>query len=418
MATDMLGADTLSFPTVKQGMMGEVSTQIADHITFKSKSPLKDLPAELVELITLCLPHLDQAALRKTCRELEAKTQRPFALTNFSDKTFLLRDPWSMQTLVDISRYRIFMPLQLEPSIELSCTKTDTQDIEYKRIRKEHERQWRFSIWQQSLSDALKNFAVVGACVSIEFDTAERDSTNHITLGAEHACNPCGRARMKRCMGYEQYVYAPLSPSIGWKIDGMLRTILDSGCHVERLVMRQVGASVPTRLFVTSRNQELYAASHTLATLDKIDLSIYSTNSCLDDFDRFVVGFISFIQHARQLKHLTLRRELYPGWRTSDPLVDALLRADGLPRLCILEMLLWSARAADLLDFLRRHARTTRRVATGQMVESERAEGPDDTGRQLYADVLDAGPQLEQFSVGGWDYIRGKRDCGLFGGTG
>ncbi|KAK5719536.1 hypothetical protein LTR15_008060 [Elasticomyces elasticus] len=397
--------------------MGEVPTQTADHITSMGKSPLQDLPAELVGLITLCLPHLDQAALRTTGRELEAKTHRPFALTNFSDKTFLLRDPWSMQTLVDISRHRIFMPLQLEPSIELSCIKADTHHIEYKRIRKEHERQWRFSIWQQSLSDALKNFAVVGACVSIEFDTSERDSTNHITLGAEHACSPCGRARLERCMGYEQYVYVPLSPSIGWKIDGMLRTILDSGCHVERLVMQQVGASVPTRLFVSSRNQELYAASYTLATLDKIDLSIYSTNSCLDDFDRFVDGFISFIRHARQLKHLTLRRELYPSWRTSDPLVNALLRADGLPGLCILEMPLWSARAADLLDFLRRHAHTVRRVAMGQMVESEMAEGPDDTGRQLYAEVLDAGVQLEQFSVGGWDYVRCTRDYGRFGVT-
>ncbi|KAK4892796.1 hypothetical protein LTR27_008710 [Elasticomyces elasticus] len=349
--------------------MGEVSTQTADHITYK----------ELVELITLCLPHLDQAALRTTCRKLEAKTQRPFALTNFRDKTFLLRDPWSMQSLVDISRHRIFskviknitlVPWQLELRSQSSYIKPDTQDTEYKRIRTEHERQWRFSLWQQPLSDALKNLAVVGACVSIEFDTSERDSANHMTLGAEHACSPCGRARLERCMGYEQYVYAPLSPSIGWKIDGMLRTILDSECHVERLVMRQVGASVPTRLFVSSRNQELYAASHTLATLDKIDLSIYSTNSCLDDFDRFVVGFISFIRHARNLKHLTLRREIYPNWRTSDPLVNALLRADGLPGLCILEMSLWSARAADLLNFLRRHAHTMRRVAMGQMVEA------------------------------------------------
>ncbi|KAK3641625.1 hypothetical protein LTR56_011227 [Elasticomyces elasticus] len=417
MATDMPGADTLYFPTITQGMMGKVSTQIADHITFK----------ELVELITLCLPHLDQAALRTTCRELEAKTHRPFALTNFSDKTFLLRDPWSMQTLVDLSRHRIFskviknitlVPWQLEPRSQSSYIKPDTQDTEYKRIRTEHERQWRFSLWQQPLSDALKNLAVVGACVSIEFDTSERKSVNHITLGAEHACNPCGRARLGRCMGYEQYVYATRSSTVGWKIDTMLRTILDSGCHVERLVMLQVGASVPRRYFATAQNQELNATSQTLTTLNKIDLHIYDTHSSRHDSDSFEVGFINFLRHARHLKHLTLRREIYPDWRTSTPLMNALLRADGLPGLCILDMPQWSARAANLLDFLRRHAHTLTRVAMGQMVESEMAEGPDDTGRQLYADVLDAGLQLQQFSVGGWDYIRGKRDCGLFGGTG
>ncbi|KAK5725239.1 hypothetical protein LTR17_013108 [Elasticomyces elasticus] len=399
--------------------MAEVPRQTTDNVTHSGKSRLlQDLPAELVELITLCLPHLDQAALRTTCRELEAKTQRPFALTNFRDKTFLLRDLWSMQTLADISRHKVYgkvmkditlVPWQLEPRAKSSSNRTDAQEAEYACIRTEQDGQWKRELWKHSLRDALKNFALAGTCISIAFDA---DGCNHNTTDqAEHACRsrPCGRARLERRVGNDECVLASPSLPRGRHSAQMLWTILDSGCRVQRLDMSQPWTSVPMQHFGTARVRKAITQSQTLATVEKLDLfldKIVHVEVEVDS-DHGAVGFAEFIRHARDLKHLEFGRPICSrgDYYLPVPLIYTLLRTVSLPGLRVLELSHWCVRTKDLLEFLLRHANSMRCVVVGGLLDCQTPHMFRTAAQQLYTDILGAGAQLEQFSVGDGEYV-------------
>ncbi|KAK3636190.1 hypothetical protein LTR56_014353 [Elasticomyces elasticus] len=441
MASGVQDADAPTLFETTQQTSGETSRNPAQATARMGESILPTLPVELVKLITSCLPRHDLAALRTTCRELAVKTQRSFALANFTDKTFLLRDPWSMQTLVDICRHRVyakvlrnitFVPWQLEAP----------QNAEYASIRIEHDDQWSHDLWQQLLIDALKNLAVAGPCVSIAFEMWGCERCSHVDCMYEpghdhckiaqvkHACRdqPCGRARLERQVRNGEYrpiesdeceLTAPQDIRGGHNAK-LFRAILGSGCRIKHLAMDWPWTRLQPHHFASGQDQELITALPTLATLETLQL--YLHNSCFghhpDELYHEVVGLIDLIRHAGNLKRLRLRRQLYNSWHKRclpTPFTDALLRTDHWSCLIVLDLKSWSARVEDLMAFIRRHANTIKRVIVGWLVDCKTPQISHAKAQHLYAEVLAAGVQLEQFSVGNWDYVRRRQDYGISG---
>ncbi|KAK5682096.1 hypothetical protein LTS10_005221 [Elasticomyces elasticus] len=460
MASGVLDADAPILFETTQRTSGETSRSPAQAKARVDESLLQTLPVELVELIVSCLARSDLAALRTTCRELAAKTERSFALANFTDRAFLMRDPWSMQTLVDISRHRVyakvlkkitFVPWQLETWVGGWRSREDgqyAQNDEYARIRIEHDDQWSHNLWQQLLIDALKNLAVAGPCVHIGFEMwecrrcahedciyDEYDEPEHVDCNAdkvEHACRdqPCGRARLERRVRNGEHhpigsdeceLTAPQGRHglIGGHCANLFRMILESGCRIKHLAMDQPWTRIQPHHFASGQAQEPITESVTLVTLETLELFLHNScfGQCQDDLYHEVVAFIDQIRQARNLKHLMLTRQLYNGWiecGLPTPLTDALLRIGVWPCLRVLELKYWSARREDLLGFIRRHANTIKRVVVGWLDNCTTSEESDAAAQKLYADLLAAGVQLEQFCVGDWDYVRRRRDYAFF----
>ncbi|KAK5742079.1 hypothetical protein LTR17_003587 [Elasticomyces elasticus] len=436
MASGVLDADTPILSETTQRTSGQTSRSPAQATAWMGESLMQTLPVELVELITLCLPHADLIALRTTCRELAAKTERSFALANFTDRTFLMRDPWSMQTLVDISRNRVyakvlehitFVPWQLETWVGGAYSRNDVynaQNAEYARIRTEHDDQWSHNLWQQPLFDALKNLAVAGPCVYIGFEMwecqrcahadcmfDEFDEPEHVDCKADkvdHACRdqPCGRARLERRIQNGEH------PPIGsdeWSPWSRRWALCEALPHDTGVRMPYQASSYGSAMdedtphhFANGQAQGPITESLTLVTLETLELFLH--NSCFgqypDDLYHEVVAFIDQIRQARNLKHSMLTRQLYNGWiecGLPTPLTDALLRIGVWPCLRVLELKYWSARREDLLGFTRRHANTIKRVVVGWLDNCTSSEESDAAAQKLYADVLAAGVQLEQF---------------------
>ena len=66
------------------------------------------LPVELIEWIASYLDRTELLDLRYACRDLEARTSSITASTFFKDRTFLMADEYSLDTLCEISRHPLY----------------------------------------------------------------------------------------------------------------------------------------------------------------------------------------------------------------------------------------------------------------------------------------------------------------------
>ncbi|KAK4890372.1 hypothetical protein LTR27_010900 [Elasticomyces elasticus] len=148
-------------------------------------SPLLAIPLELIEQIALVVPPDDLLALRRTCRLIRDGVQLTFVQTNFTEKTFLLPSPESMQALVDISKHAQYGKAMkqisfviLQPRPRRTGKKTISRDNRLRRYYERHR-------WSPALTEALRNFKNFPGSISIAFDN-----------GFKTRQSPCGMSKL------------------------------------------------------------------------------------------------------------------------------------------------------------------------------------------------------------------------------
>ncbi|KAK5682994.1 hypothetical protein LTS10_004522 [Elasticomyces elasticus] len=216
---------------------------------FTPREALLSLPPELAERVTTFLPPSDLLALRATCRDLEAKTRRPFIDANMVSKTFLLSDQESMQVLVEISAHSIFgaavknitlVPWQLrgiKDHRSMRVEEAERQQLTAREIRKSqreaghdyariHAAQKDYLTgdeWHIPLAEAMANFARSGNTLSIELATR-----------LQRPESACGAARLSRVVGYSSALVCRRDIDLLVPEMRFLRTVLASGCRIEK----------------------------------------------------------------------------------------------------------------------------------------------------------------------------------------
>ncbi|KAK5682989.1 hypothetical protein LTS10_004517 [Elasticomyces elasticus] len=70
--------------------------------------PLLKLPGELIEAISDDVTAADLRALKLTCRVVSVNIQRAFVRAHFTEQSFILSSPESMQALVDMAKDKVY----------------------------------------------------------------------------------------------------------------------------------------------------------------------------------------------------------------------------------------------------------------------------------------------------------------------
>ncbi|KAK4890520.1 hypothetical protein LTR27_010801 [Elasticomyces elasticus] len=349
----------------------------------------------------------DLLSLRATCRDLEAKTRRPFTDANIASKTFLLPDEQSMEVLVEISRHPTFsaaiktitlVPWQLREAEDHQKMRFEDgrrKQLTAREIRarkrengKDHSR--------DALAEALATFARDGNTISIELaaDLSRPESA-------------CGAARLGRVAGYSSSLMCRselhmLAPEIRF-----LRTVLSSGCRIQRLALTGCqnllldSFANPTLLDFDSSSRSR-ASCRTLTALG----SLQTLSLTLSAYQDHPGKFVNFINQARELKELTLDRD-----DTDDDLAQCLLRSAKLPHLCILNAPNLTVLDDDIILFVKRHASSLRQVQVRRLwrlIVNNAVEPTPSTGMALsakvYADLLKEGIGLQSWKVYGSEH--------------
>ncbi|KAK3658750.1 hypothetical protein LTR56_001621 [Elasticomyces elasticus] len=73
-----------------------------------TEPPLLTLPAELMEAVADNVSAADLRALKLTCRLVNTNVQRAFVRAHFTEQSFILSSPQSMQALVDITKDKVY----------------------------------------------------------------------------------------------------------------------------------------------------------------------------------------------------------------------------------------------------------------------------------------------------------------------
>ncbi|KAK3643993.1 hypothetical protein LTR56_009845 [Elasticomyces elasticus] len=162
-----------------------------------TEPPILKLPTELVEAVGDNVTAADLRALKLTCRFINTNVQRAFIRAHFTEQSFILGSPESMQALVEITEHEVYskvirklnlfvlkMPQKPphprgrygrraaaeEQSPRDRSTRVHKRDVArlYEQNFKKQEQYWRHDEWSVALRKALLNLATTTNGVSIE----------------------------------------------------------------------------------------------------------------------------------------------------------------------------------------------------------------------------------------------------------
>ncbi|KAK5739781.1 hypothetical protein LTR17_005067 [Elasticomyces elasticus] len=305
-------------------------------------APLLAIPLELIEQIALVVPPDDLLALRRTCRLIRDGVQLTFVQTNFTDKTFLLPSPESMQALVNISKHAQYGKamkqisfVDLQPRPRRTGKKTISRDNKLRRYYERHR-------WSPALTEALRNFKDCPGSMSIAFGN-----------GFKTRQSPCGMRKLDS-NGDKGPKKLKVDEDMGAEF---FRAIVRGSCPITSFAAPGMREGISD--FVDLVDPELRLATPTLfANLRALDVFL-DEDTWFDGDNQDAGPLLDFFNGAPALEHLTLRNS---PRSSSHKIYNSFLRAVDLPRLGRLSFYGSFPDAKYIVRFSKRHESTLKHV--------------------------------------------------------
>ncbi|KAK5675071.1 hypothetical protein LTS10_012144 [Elasticomyces elasticus] len=233
--------------------------------------------------------------------------------TNFTEKTFLLPSPESMQALVDISKHAQYGKamkqisfVNLQPRPRRTGKKTISRDNKLRRYYERHR-------WSPALTEALRNFKDCPGSMSIAFDN-----------GFKTRQSPCGMKKLD-LHGDQGPKKLEVDEEIGAEL---FKAIVKGSCPITSLAAPGMRGGISD--FIDLVDPELRLATPTLfASLRALDIFL-DDDPWHDGTNQDVGPLLDFFNDALALEHLTLRIAPRPS---SHKIYNSFLRAIYLPSL-------------------------------------------------------------------------------------
>ncbi|KAK4544234.1 hypothetical protein LTR36_004444 [Oleoguttula mirabilis] len=333
------------------------------------------LPPELMENVAA---HVPVEGLAGTQIDVQRHQQQDFyvSLPAFTDKTFLLAYPKSMQALVDISQHTVFgkclkrvrlLTLEIITAREDEHTRgpsavrksrddrrrhRETRQIHY-GLSEEQRSYMQSSKWRHLLWHALTNYKAnnpdTGIC--LEIDAIQN-------IGAP---SPTGEKNLERKLGYQGCLAISSYP--GPNLETTLwKVLLDAYCPVLELTMNASNIDVPLDFFNTNipHNQGFAAAFDRMRKLDTSVHTPYNRGATLQDARQASMqAFADLLSKLSHLEVVVLTNRAY-DWDEGNKLMKIISSYAYMPALQSLELHGSYTGVCDLVSFVSRHKHTLR----------------------------------------------------------
>ncbi|KAK5736355.1 hypothetical protein LTR17_007519 [Elasticomyces elasticus] len=330
-----------------------------------TEPPILKLPAELTEVVADDVDAADLRALKLTCRYLNTNVQRAFIRAHFTEQSFILASPESMQALVEMTEHEVYskvirklnlfvlkMPkkpphprgrygrraaAEKEPPRDRD-TRVHKRDVArfYEQNFKKQEEYWRRDEWSVALRKALLNLATRtnGIIIEIMGDKSTLRSA-------------CGIRALGRQLEQEDYLDAV--PYYSVPRVKLLKAVSEGGCPIVGFTFEVLPLSVAAD-WLKHNHSGLFSGLRT------IDFHM-SRN---EDPIELVVTRLDCAAH---LEHLTVRVDIWnPGTTIHN---NALIGTAPLPKLRGVTVIGSYPDPKHLAAFCTRYGKTLKQLTFG-----------------------------------------------------
>ncbi|KAK5738700.1 hypothetical protein LTR17_005832 [Elasticomyces elasticus] len=295
------------------------------------------LPVEMIELIARAVPAEDLPAMRLVCRELEHAIHRVFVQTHFTDKTFMLPSPESMQALVEISKHSIYGKLLKKVRL-VNIAAMETRFLSWRitgggapvrtreervrsramRIREEqtYEKQIKYykqCQWSADLIEALQNFKETAGSLTIAF---EDDNTRRNSA--------CGMRKLLRFLECSRSGLITMDADEDMVVE-LLQAIVQGSCPIVGFELTGFPGGIDLPLWTMGQSSAIDMDPTVFAGLREIDMFL-SSYAKFKNVIEYVLAYFGGLQSVQRLRLRTTC-----GLELAD--LDSFLRIAWLPNI-------------------------------------------------------------------------------------